>query len=123
MNSGITRRIYKNSLEIIDSLEKKTLNVTDLYEMIKNNNYKTSKINKITDRKKHNMIIKYKKIDILDEILFLTDDKYKHLKDIRYLVNLDDLVEYILPEKLYIDKVKIYYTNIIIDKVLEKYYD
>ena len=55
--------------------------------------------------------------------MLITDNRYKHLKDIRNIVRLDDLLEYILPRKLHIEKVKIYYTNIIIDKVLEKYYD
>lgn len=123
MSSTVINRIYRNSLEIIDSLEKKTLTVDDLYEIIKTNKYKTSKVGKITTRRRNNLVSKYTKISILDEILFLTDNKYKHLKDIRYIVNIDNLIEYILPEKLYIEKVKIYYTNIIIDKVLEKYYD
>ena len=122
-SSRIIDKIYKNSIEIIDSLDKKTLNVDELYVMIKDSKYKPSKIGKITTRRKKNMVNIYTKESILDEILFLTENRFKHLKEIRYIVNIDDLIEYILPEKVYIDKVKVYYTNIIIDKVLEKYYD
>ncbi len=119
-SSKVIEKIYKNSLEIIDSLDKKIINVDDLYNMIKNNRFKTLDI---SDRNKKKLLSVYTKDSILDEILFLTDNRYKHLKDIRNLVNLDNLIEYILPEKLYTNKVKVYYTNIIIDKVLEKYYD
>ena len=122
-SSKIIDKIYKNSLEIIDSLDKKTLSVDDLYLMVKDNKFKPSKIGKLTTRRKNNLVNVYTKISILDEILFLTEDRFKHLKEIRYIVNIDNLIEYILPEKIYIDKVKVYYTNMIIDKILEKYYD
>ncbi len=123
MNTNIVRHIYKDSLDIIDDINNKKLSIDLLYEMIKDNRYAKSKIEEISHRKKFNLVKKYDKMSILDEILFLTDNRYSHLKDIRDIVNLDDLLEYMLPEKLYFDKVKIYYTNTIIDLILDKYYD
>lgn len=119
-SSKVIEKIYKNSLEIIDSLDKKIINVDDLYNMVKSNRFKSLSI---SSKNKKKLLSVYTKDSILDEILFLTDNRYKHLKDIRGLVNLDNLIEYILPEKIYTNKVKVYYTNIIIDRILEKYYD
>ena len=123
MNTNIVRHIYKDSLDIIDDINNKKLSIDLLFQMIKDNRYGKSKIEEISHRKRLNLVKKYDKMSILDEILFLTDNRFSHLKDIRDLVKLDDLLEYMLPEKLYFDKVKVYYTNIILDLVLEKYYD
>ena len=123
MNNRIIDKIYKYSLEIIDSLDKKKIVIDDIYKMISSNKSRMINMDKVSDKKKKSMLDNYSKLFILDEILLLTENKYKHLKDIRYLVNLNGLLEYILPEKLYTDKVKVYYTNIILDKILEKYYD
>ena len=93
MNTNIVRHIYKDSLDIIDDINNKKLSIDLLFQMIKDNRYGKSKIEEISHRKRLNLVKKYDKMSILDEILFLTDNRYSHLKDIRGIVKLDDLLE------------------------------
>lgn len=121
--SSIIEAINKYSLEIYDGLDKDKINIDELFEIIKRNDLKKLKslLKKVNNKEK--MLENYKKIDYLDQIIYLTDDRYKHLKDIRNLVNLDELIDFVLPKDLYLEKIKIDYSNLIIEKLLEKYYD
>ena len=123
-SSNLIYSIIDNSFEIYDGLVKKTIDIDKIYNLLKNKKeLKKKDIIKITDIKKNRMLNNYKKSNYLDQILALDQDRFKYLIDVRYLINLDDLIEYILPNEIYIEKVKLEYSNKIIDLLLDKYYD
>ena len=112
------------SLEIFDGIKKKKIKIDDLYNIIKKKgNIKVLNIQDITKQTLKKLVSFINKLDILDEILYITDNKYSHLKNIRYVVNLDRDLDNMIPNDLFLEKIKIKYTNKILDKLLEKYYD
>ena len=118
--------LVENSFEIYDALLNKKISVSKLYNDLKQKNKKElGKYKKLPDTKL-NKYMNLDKYTILDDILYLTNNRYKHLKGIRDVVNLERFINYILPNgknETYIKKCKIYYSNLIIDKILESYYD
>ena len=123
-NNNIIYSIIDNSFDIYDGLIKKKIDINKLYEIIKNKEdiYDLNIIN-ISEIKIKKMLKNYKKEDFLDEILLNNEKKYKHLIDVRHLINLDEFLEYILPIDIFIYKVRIMYTYKIIDILVSKYYD
>lgn len=66
---------------------------------------------------------KYNKEDILDEILYLTDNRFYHLKEINNIVNISDILEEVIDTKIYNKKIQNHYTDLILDILVEYFYD
>ena len=123
-NGKIIYAINQNSLEIYDGIVNKTIKIKKIYDLIKNKiDIKELKIKGISNNTMKKVIKSYDKMDYLDDILYLMKNRYSHLRGIINVVNLDDLLDYILPNDVLIEKVKLDYSNKIIDLLLEKYYD
>ena len=123
-NVKIIYAINKYSLEIYDGIVKKIYNVDDIYNLIKNKgNIEELGIKEISNIKRKRIIKKYNKANYLDDILYIMKNKYSHLRGIIDIVNIENILEYIIPEDILIEKIRLDYSNKIIDKLLEKYYD
>lgn len=122
----IIETIYKYSLELFYLLENKKITKSKLYEVILSNN--KSQIVKIISKTKDINYFKYyketyTKRDCIEEILFITDNRYKHLKEIKDIVNIDDIIEEVITDKIHYKKIKVMYTDRIIELLMEEYYD
>lgn len=122
---NILETINKYSLELYLLLKSRKIKINNLYEAILTGNKSLilKNILPVSDKKIEKLKKDYIKLDCLDEILYLTGKKYRHLKDIRYIVNIDFIVEKIITEKIYDEKIKIHYTDLIVDILVEKFYD
>lgn len=118
--------INRYSLNIFYLITHNKMPIGKLYEAILSNNkeiilkevYSRDKKNKFLDLKE-----KYTKRDCVEEILYLTDNRYHHLKEIKDLVNISDIIDNVVTNSIYEEKVKIHYTDLIIDMLVENYYD
>ena len=117
--------INDNSLVLYCLIKNKKFKINDLYEAVltRNKELILEKIIPVSDKKIKTLKKVYTKENCLDEILYLTDNKYKHLKDIRYIVNINTIIETVITEKIYLKKLRIHYTDLIIDLLVEKFYD
>lgn len=122
---NILKIINDNSLELYCLLKDNKIETKLVYDAIlsKSNNLLLESIVPVSDMKIKNLELDYPKENCLDEILYLTDKKYKHLRDIRYVVNMNLIVDTIISEKIYLEKLKIHYTDLIIDLLVEDFYD
>ena len=123
----------RNMLKIIKSDSLK------IYYLLKNNKLKTktvyeamfSKKKELISKKEVNVLKKeidslkklYTKENCFDEILYLTDKKYSHLKNIRYIVDISSIIDEVVSDKIYLEKLKIHYSDLIIDLLVEDFYD
>lgn len=117
--------INDNSLILYYLLINKKFKIKNLYEALisKNKDLILDKITAVQDKKLNILKEKYTKEDCLDEILYLVDKKYKHLREIRYIVNIDATIESTITDKIYLEKLKIHYTDLIIDLLIDSFYD
>lgn len=121
----VLETINNHSLTLYSLLKSKKIKIKDLYEAVltRDKELVLQKLLPITSRKIDNLKKKYTKEDCLDEILFLTDNKYHHLKEIRNIVNLENLINSVITDKIYLEKLKIHYTDFILDLLVEDFYD
>lgn len=121
----VLETINDHSLTLYCLLKNKKIKTKDLYEAVQTRDKELvlKKLLPITDKKIKELKDKYPKDECLDEILFLTDNKYRHLKEIRNVVNIDNVVEFVITDKIYSDKLKVHYTDLIIDLLVEDFYD
>ena len=118
--------INRYSLNIFYLITHNKMPIGKLYEAILSNNkeiilkeiYSQDKKNKFLELKE-----KYTKRDCVEEILYLTDNRYRHLKEIKDLVDVSDIIDNVVTNSIYEEKVKIHYTDLIIDLLVENYYD
>ena len=122
---NILEIINNNSLALYCLLINNKIKTEILYEAVQTRNKELilEKILPISKKKTNELKDKYTKENCLDEILYLTDNKYRHLKEIRYIVNIDETVQEVVTEKIYQEKIKIHYTDLIIDLLVEDFYD
>jgi len=122
---SILEIINDNSLVLYCLLVNNKIKTQNLYEAVqtRNKDLILDKITKISKNKTKELEENYTKIDCLDEILYLTENKYNHLREIRYIVNMDSTVESVITDKIYLEKIKIHYTDLIIDLLVEDFYD
>lgn len=122
----VLETINNYSLELYYLLKNKKIKTEYLYQAVLTRD-KEAILQKlllpIADKKIHELLNNYTKENCLDEILLLTDNRYHHLKEIRNIVNLHDFVESILSDRIYREKVNIHYTDLIIDMLVEDFYD
>ena len=118
--------INRYSLNIFYLITHNKMPISKLYEAILANN-KEIILKEINSKDKKNKFLdlkeKYTKRDCVEEILYLTDNRYRHLKEIKDLVDVSSLVNDVVTDSIYEEKVKIHYTDLIIDLLIEKYYD
>lgn len=116
--------INNNSLILYCLLKDKKFKIKNLYEAVltRDKNLILEKIIPVSNKKIENLKKIYTKENCLDEILYLTD-KYKHLTEIRYIVNIDSIIETVITEKIYLKKLKVHYTDLIVDLLVENFYD
>lgn len=106
-------QIYQNSLLCYDLIKRKkhkreeleNILVTKDYEKIAcfledNSPFNGSKYQKA-----------YSRLQVVDEVLDYTKDKYYHLREIRNIVRLDDFLFTVLDNKLYLQATKLFYTK------------
>jgi len=123
-NANLVVSLISNSLDIYDGLLCRNINKKDLFEVLKKkDNFDKLRLEEISDKRKDKLFKDINKEEYLDELLDIKENRYSHLKEIRHLVNLDELMEFILPDNIYIEKVKIHYADLIIDILTEKFYD
>ena len=112
------------SLEIYDAITNKKMSISKLYTALQNKNKKEiTSLKKLSKKKIDELSKELDKYEILDDILYITNDRYKHLKENRHLINLDKFIEFVFTDSLFMEKLKLYYSNKLIDIMLEKYYD
>ena len=118
--------INRYSLNIFYLITHNKMPIGKLYEAILSNN-KEIILKEIYSRDKKNKFLelkeKYTKRDCVEEILYLTDNRYRHLKEIKDLVDVSDIIDNVITNSIYEEKVKIHYTDLIIDLLVENYYD
>ncbi len=118
--------INRYSLNIFYLITHNKMPIGKLYEAILSNN-KEIILKEIYSRDKKNKFLelkeKYTKRDCVEEILYLTDNRYRHLKEIKDLVDVSDIIDNVVTNSIYEEKVKIHYTDLIIDLLVENYYD
>ncbi len=118
--------INRYSLNIFYLITHNKMPISKLYEAILSNN-KEIILKEIYSRDKKNKFLelkeKYTKRDCVEEILYLTDNRYRHLKEIKDLVDVSDIIDNVVTNSIYEEKVKIHYTDFIIDLLVENYYD
>lgn len=121
----VLETINDNSLVLYYLLNKKKIKIDTLYQAVlsKNKNIVLEQVTTVSSRQIDNLHKNYTKEDCFDEILFLTDNRYRHLKEIRNIVSLDDFIQNMITDKIYLEKVNIHYTDLIIDKLIEAFYD
>lgn len=113
------------SLELYHLLKTKKIKPNYLYQAVlaKDKEAILNKILPISNKKRQILLDLYPKENCLDEILLLTDNRYHYIKEIRNIVNLEDFIEFVITDKIYKNKVNIYYTNLIVDILVENFYD
>jgi len=121
----ILELVNKYSFKLYYLLRENKIKTKDLYKIIKTKDKELllSKQKLVTNKELKNAIQPYTKVDCIDEILYLTDNRFKHLREIRYLVNIDDLVNDVVTDSIYSEKINIHYTDLIIDMLVEDFYD
>lgn len=123
-NIRVIYAINKYSVEIYDGIVTNKIKINDIYDLIINKgNVEDLNIKEVSLKKAKEIFNSYNKMSYLDDILYLNSDKYCHLRGIVDLVNLDNLINYAIPDDILIEKIKLDYSNKIIDKLLEEYYD
>lgn len=116
--------INKYSIEIYDGIVTGKIKVEDLYNIIINKgNVEDLNIKEISLEQAKEIFDSYNKMMYLDDILYLNSDKYSHLRGIVDLVNLNNLINYAISDDILIEKIKLDYSNKIIDELLSNYYD
>ena len=117
--------IYKYSLEIYTLIKTEKLKKDLVYNTLldRDTNLLLSSIKNISKSKINELKEKYNKIDFLDEVLYTADNKYHHLKEIRNIVDISNMIESVITDDLYDKKIKACYTDQIIELLMEDYYD
>lgn len=118
--------INRYSLDIFYLIKHKKMSIDKLYEAILSNNKDviSKKIYSQDNKKKYSYLKdSYTKRDCLEEILYLTDNRYRHLKDIKDIVDISSVVDITVTDLIYKEKVKIHYTDLIIDLLIDNFYD
>ena len=117
--------VNQYSIELYYLLNKRKIKPHRLYEILKNNEKEEIPLLLIPVREKYIEVLKdnYTKKDYLTEILYMTDNKYDHLKSIMNIVNTDEIIDDIIDKVSYEKKLKLYYTDKIIDILVEHFYD
>lgn len=117
--------INRYSLDIFYLIKHKKMSINKLYEAILSNNKDViSKKIYSQDKKKYSYLKdSYTKRACLEEILYLTDNRYCHLKEIKDIVDISSIVDITVTNSIYQEKVKIHYTDLIIDLLIENFYD
>lgn len=122
---NILEVVINYSLELTYLLRKRKIKKKTLYDAFVTQNHKILFENILPVEKKQLDYFKktYSKWDCLDEILYLTENHYEHLKNIRYLVDITEIVETTIPESLYQEKLKLHYADFLLDQLVETFYD
>lgn len=117
--------INENSLKLYYLLKMEKIKTSDLYQIIKTKDRELilSKLKLVSKKSFDELKDDYTKEDCLDEILYLTDNRYRHLKEIRDIVDLNNVIDTVVTEEVYIKKVNIHYTDLILDSILDDFYD
>lgn len=121
----ILEQVNKYSFKLYYLLKKNKIKTKDLYKIIKTKDKELllSKQKLVTTRELNRVNQSYTKEDCIDEILFLTDNRFGHLKEIRDIVNIDDFISDVVTDAIYLEKINIHYTDLIIDMLVEDFYD
>ena len=96
--------INRYSLNIFYLITHNKMPISKLYEAILANNkeivlkeiYSKDKKNKFLELKE-----KYTKRDCVEEILYLTDNRYRHLKEIKDLVDVSSILNDVVTDSIY----------------------
>ena len=114
--------IYKDSLKYYVLLQKKKVSLLNLSKMIDEEDIETiTNVESISFHKKY-YEGHYTKFDCIDEFLEYNNnaDKYYHLKEIRNIVHLEDMLDKILNDKVYQKALEFYYLRRVFQKLFEK---
>ena len=93
IKKSIIETICNNSLLIYANILNKKIKSDELYNMIINKNIVINNL-KISNKKLNELKNKYSKRNIFEKILFLSDKQFSHLKEIKNIVNLDNIIDY-----------------------------
>lgn len=118
--------INRYSLDIFYLINNKKMSINKLYEAILSNNKEVILKEVYSQNKKSKYLkfkAKYTKRDCLEEILYLTDNRYRHLKEIKDLVDVSNIIDEAVTNSIYKEKIRIHYTDFIIDLLIENFYD
>lgn len=122
---NVLETVIDYSLELTYLIQKKKIKIDDIYSafIMKQDDFLFHDMVPIEKKDISKLKKKYSKFDCFDEILNDTDHHYFHLKNIRYLVDISEMVETVITEPIYLEKLKIYYADSILDQLVEKFYD
>ena len=95
--------INKYSLEIYTLIKTEKLKKELVYNTLldRDINLLLTSIKNVSKSKISKLKEIYNKIDFLDEVLYTVDNKYQHLKEIRNIVNIDNVIETVVTNDLY----------------------
>ena len=123
-SANLVVSLINNSLEIYDGLLSKNIKKKDVFELLKTKeDFDRLRLPEVLPRRKEKMLKELTKEKYLDELLEIKENRYSHLREVRHLINLNDLMDYILPDDIFMEKIKMYYSELIIDKLSEEFYD
>lgn len=121
----VLETINKYSLELFYLLKHHKIKKKELYEALekRDKSLVLKLIVPINDKKQETLINNYNIYDCFDEILYITDNRYKHLKDIRNIVDINHIIKETINTKIYNQKLRVHYTDLILDSLIEEFYD
>lgn len=117
--------INKYSLEIYILIKTKKLKKELVYNTLldRDTSLLLNSIKNISKSKTNDLKENYNKINCFDEVLYITDNKYHHLKEIRDIVDINNIIETVISDEIYDKKLRAYYTDLVLELLMEDYYD
>lgn len=126
LQDQVLELMIKYSVELYELLNNKKIKTDIFYSILDQEN--KNKLLELIDKNKIKVSKKidtkeYTKRDCLEEIIFITDTRYKHLKEIKDIVNINNIVKTTVTNKIHNKKIRINYFNKILDLILDDFYD
>lgn len=124
-SKNLLKLLNKYSLEFYYLISTKPNKRKDIYQNLLSGNKESllKMVPVIKDNKQKELISKCSKYEYLDEIIYDQTKLFHHLREIRNIVNLDAMIDIVIPDIIYHKKVKLYYLDMILDSFVEEFYD
>ena len=109
--------LNQNSIEIFCLLLRKIITLSDIYDFLSTDS--TKEIKELNQSLTFNLKKYYKKFSKLNciDLVLEDNDKYKHLKELRELVNMDDIIDKIIGDNTYEKTIRLLYTKELLKKI------
>ena len=124
-SKNLLKLINKYSLEFYYLISTKPNKRKNIYKALLSENKESllKMVPKISDNQRNQLIQNCSKYEYFDEIIYDHVNLFHHLREIRNIVNLDTMINIVIPDIIYHKKIKLYYTDMILDLFIEDFYD